>query len=63
MVEYFDDKGAQALMLDHKVMVIPGSNELLDWMRNVNVYNILGKKYKAKVAGEIQNGCDFAFGV
>ena len=56
MAEYFYDKGAQALMLDHNVLVIPGSNELLDWMRNLNVYNILGKTYKAKAKAKSKTG-------
>lgn len=56
VVEYFDDKGAQALMLEHNVLVIPGSNELLDWMRNINVYNILGKTYKAKSQAKSKTG-------
>lgn len=56
VVEYLDNKGAQALMLDHKVLVIPGSNEVIDWIRNVNVYNILGKKYKAKSQAKSKTG-------
>ena len=38
-------KGAQAQMMDHGVMVIPGSNELLDWFTNFDVYKILGSRF------------------
>ena len=56
VVAYLDKKGAQALMLEHNVLVIPGSNEVIDWIRNVNVYNILGKKYKAKAQAKSRTG-------
>lgn len=56
VVHYLDNKGAQALMLDHNVLVIPGSNEVIDWIRNVNVYNILGKRYKAKSQAKSKTG-------
>ena len=56
VVAHLDRRGAQAMMLDHKVLLIPGSNELVDWMRNVNVYNILGKRYKAKASAKSKTG-------
>jgi hypothetical protein len=56
VVAHLDKKGAQAMMLDHDVLLIPGSNELTDWIRNVNVYNILGKKYKAKAEAKSKTG-------
>lgn len=37
--------GAQAQMMAHGVMIIPGTNELLDWFTNFDVYRILGRKF------------------
>lgn len=56
VAHYLDKRGAQAVMLAHDVLVIPGSNELIDWIRNVNVYNILGKTYKAKAQAKSRTG-------
>ena len=56
VVAYLDRKGTQALMLEHNVLLIPGSNELIDWIRNVNVYNIAGKRYKAKTRAKSKTG-------
>lgn len=56
VVASLDHRGAQALMLDYKVLVISGSNEVIDWIRNLNVYNILGKKYKAKSQAKSKTG-------
>ncbi|MEM9584200.1 MAG: hypothetical protein AAGA08_13910 [Pseudomonadota bacterium] len=42
---HLDTKGAQAQMMAHGVMIIPGSNELMDWFTNFDVYQILGRRF------------------
>lgn len=56
---HLDERGAQALMLAHGVLVIPGSNELSDWFRNFDVYHILEKVFNARGRAKSRTGAVF----
>jgi len=59
---HVDVSGAQAHMMAHGVMVIPGSNELLDWFSNFDVYRILGKTFGRGQKGRGSTGAVFHAG-
>ena len=59
---HIDVSGAQAHMLNHGVMVIPGSNELIDWFNNFDVYRILGKTFGRNEKGRGSTGAVFHAG-
>lgn len=55
-------RGAQAQMMDHGVMVVPGSNELLDWFSNFDVYDIVGRRFQRRDKARGRNGAVFHAG-
>lgn len=55
-------RGAQAQMMDKGVMVVPGSNELLDWFSNFDVYNIVGRRFQRRDKAKGNNGAVFHAG-
>ncbi len=59
---HVDIAGAQAHMMAHGVMVIPGSNDLLDWFNNFDVYRILGKSFRRGQKGRGSTGAVFHAG-
>jgi len=56
---HIDVSGAQAQMMAHGVMVIPGSNELLDWFTNFDVYKILGRRFARRDRAKGSRGAVF----
>ncbi len=59
---HVDLSGAQAHMMKQGVMVIPGSNDLLDWFNNFDVYRILGKRFRSGDKGRGSTGAVFHAG-
>lgn len=59
---YLNVGGAQALIMRDGVMLIPGSNEFSDWLKNFNVLNILGRKFNATDASKSGSGAMFHAG-
>lgn len=57
-----DISGAQALVTKDNVLVIPGTNELADWLKNFDVFNILGGKYSARESSRAGSGAYFHAG-
>ena len=53
---HINKSGAQAQMMAHGVMVIPGSNEVMDWFTNFDVYRILGKNFGRRDKGRGSTG-------
>ena len=58
----FDDKGGQALVTVDNVLLIPGTNERSDWIKNFNVINIFGKKFNARDTAKSTTGATFHAG-
>ena len=56
---HLDRKGAQAFILDHGVLVIPGTNELLDWFKNFDVYRIAERVFGPRDQARGNNGVVF----
>lgn len=59
---HLNRKGAQAQMMKQGVLVIPGTNELLDWFVNFDVYRIMGRNYKRNEKGKSRTGAVFHAG-
>jgi len=59
---HIDVAGAQAHMMSHGVLVIPGSNDILDWVTNFDVYKILGKTFGRKEKARGSRGAVFHAG-
>jgi len=55
-------RGAQAHMMKHGVLIIPGTNELLDWFVNFDVYRIMGRKFRRDERGRGRTGAIFHAG-
>ncbi len=53
---HINSRGAQAQMMAHGVMIIPGSNELMDWVTNFDVYRILGRSFGRSDKGRGSTG-------
>ena len=62
VVDHMNHRGAQAVMLDHNVLVIPGSNELVDWFRNFDTFRIAGQRFNARAATRHKTGAFFHSG-
>lgn len=59
---HINTSGAQAQMMAHGVMVIPGSNEMHDWFTNFDVYRILGRTFGRKDKARGSTGAVFHAG-
>lgn len=59
VVAHTGKRGAQAHMMKHGVMIVPGSNELLDWFQNFDVYRIAGRSFGKRDKGRGHNGAMF----
>lgn len=59
---HINRKGAQAYMMKRGVLVVPGSNELLDWFRNFDIYRIMGRNYRRDERGKGRTGAVFHAG-
>lgn len=58
----FDKKRAQAVVTKNDILLIPGTNQLSDWFTNFDVFDIIGKKFRAKDAAKSKTGAMFHAG-